>query len=73
MLKLITMPDPKGRYWTLTVLGTPCATGHTADDTTAINAAVNWCRNNGYEPRGLAVTSRTTVGGGERVAYEAAL
>ena len=44
MLRLITMPDPKGRYWTLTVLGTPCATGHVADEDRAIGAAMNWCR-----------------------------
>lgn len=53
MLRLITMPDPKGRYWTLTVLGTPCATGHVADEDRAIGAAMNWCRVNGYTPRGL--------------------
>lgn len=39
MLRLITMPGPKGRYWTLTVLGTPCATGHVADEDKAIGAA----------------------------------
>lgn len=53
MLRLITMPDPKGRYWTLTVLGMPCATGHVADEDRAIGAAMNWCRVNGYTPRGL--------------------
>lgn len=73
MLKLITMPDPKGRYWTLTVLGSPCATGHVADEDAALNAAMNWSRVNGYMPRGLRVTARTGVAGGERVSYEAAL
>ena len=73
MLRLITMPDPKGRYWTLTVLGTPCATGHVADEDRAIGAAMNWCRVNGYTPRGLRVAARTGVAGGERVSYEAAL
>ena len=32
MLELVTMPEPSGRFWTLTVLGTPVATGHVADD-----------------------------------------
>lgn len=73
MLKLITMPDPKGRYWTLTVLGAPCATGHVADEDKAIGAAMNWCRVNGYTPRGLRVAARTGIAGGERVSYEAAL
>lgn len=54
MLRLITMPDPKGRYWTLTVLGTPCATGHVADEDRAIGAAMNWCRVNGYTPAACA-------------------
>lgn len=63
MLRLITMPDPKGRYWTLTVLGMPCATGHVADEDRAVGAAMNWCR----------VAARTGVAGGERVSYEAAL
>lgn len=58
MLRLITMPDPKGRYWTLTVLGTPCATGHVADEDRAVGAAMNWCRVNGYTPRGLRVAAR---------------
>lgn len=73
MLRPITMPDPKGRYWTPTVLGTPCATGHVADEDKAIGAAMNWCRVNGYTPRGLRVAARTGVAGGERVSYEAAL
>lgn len=54
MLRLITMPGPKGRYWTLTVLGTPCATGHVADEDRAIGAAMNWCRVNGYTPAACA-------------------
>lgn len=32
MLELVTMPEPSGRFWTLTVLGTPVAIGHVADD-----------------------------------------
>ena len=32
MLELVTMPEPSGRFWTLTVLGTPVATGHVTDD-----------------------------------------
>ena len=49
------------------MLGAPCATGHVADKDKAIGAAMNWCRVNGYTPRGLRVA------GGERVSYEAAL
>lgn len=73
MLQLVTMPEPSGRFWTLTVLGTPVASGHVADDGKAISAAVNWCHNNGYEPRGMAVARRTRMSGGERTVYEAAL
>lgn len=74
MLKLITMPAGNDRtYWTLTVLGQPVAVGHASSPTAAVEAAMRWCANNGYEPHGLAVTARTGVPGGERVSYDATL
>lgn len=74
MLKLITMPAGNDRtYWTLTVLGQPVAVRHASSPTAAVEAAMRWCANNGYAPRGLTVTARTGVPGGERVSYEATL
>lgn len=73
MLKLVTTPDREGRYWTLTVHGRPCAAGRTDGEDKAIMSAMNWCRLNGYGPRGLEAVARNMVGGGERIVYEAML